>query len=153
MIRKLFLFSGGAFLLALVCLAGAAALVSNEVGTKGWNIGLIKDGDHVRIGKGEAGKPEPSTSKTIAWTGGDLLAVDLPAGEEEHVDPPLAGAVEQFAGAVGPEIVLAALQQRHVRPAVAARARQPCRGRRDRRGIADRDMPHVADQVGDDGGQ
>lgn len=79
MIRKLFLFSGGAFLVALVCLAGAAALVSNEVGTKGWNIGLIKDGDHLRIGKGEAGKPEPSTSKTIAWTGGDLLAVDLPA--------------------------------------------------------------------------
>ena len=75
MIRKLFLFSGGAFLVALVCLAGAAALVSDEVGTKGWNIGLIKDGDHVRIGKGEAGKPEPSTSKTIAWTGGDLLAV------------------------------------------------------------------------------
>ncbi len=79
MIRKLFLFSGGAFILALVCLAGAAALVTNQIGTKGWNIGLIKDGDHIRIGKGEAGKPELSTSKTIAWTGGDLLAVDLPA--------------------------------------------------------------------------
>ena len=79
MIRKLFLFSAGAFVLSLVCLAGAAALVSNEVGTKGWNIGLITEGDRVRIGKGEAGKPEPSTSKTLAWTGGDLLAVDLPA--------------------------------------------------------------------------
>ena len=79
MIRKLFLFSGGAFLVALVCLAGAAALVSNQIGSTGWNIGLIKDGDHVRIGKGETAKPEPSTSKTLTWTGGDLLAVDLPA--------------------------------------------------------------------------
>jgi hypothetical protein len=79
MIRKLFLFSGGAFVLSLVCLAGAAALVTNEVGTKGWNVGVTTEGDHIRIGKGEAGKPEASTSKTLAWTGGDLLAVDLPA--------------------------------------------------------------------------
>src|SRR5664279_2030096 len=44
------------------------------------------------------------------------LAVDLPAGEEEHIDAALPGAVEQFARAVGEEIMLAALQQRHVRP-------------------------------------
>ncbi|ESQ92379.1 GIN domain-containing protein [Asticcacaulis benevestitus] len=79
MIRKLFLFSGGAFVLSLVCLAGAAALVSNEVGTKGWNWGWIQDGDTVRFRNGPSAKPEPNTSKTLAWSGGDLLAVDLPA--------------------------------------------------------------------------
>ena len=81
------------------------------------------------------------------------LAVDLSAGEEEHVDAALAGAVEQFARAVGPESVLAAAQQRHVRPPVSAFARQQRGGRRDRRGIADRDMAHVADQPRDHVGE
>src|SRR6185437_7659379 len=58
----------------------------------------------------------------------------------------LAGAVEQFARAVGEEIVFAALQQRDVRLSVSARASQQRGGCRDRRSIADRDMPHVADQ-------
>lgn len=79
MIRKLFLFSGATFVISLVCLAGAAALISNEVGTTGWNWGWIKDGDSIRFRNGPAAKPEPTTNKTLAWTGGDLLAVDLPA--------------------------------------------------------------------------
>ena len=51
------------------------------------------------------------------------FAVDLAAGEEEHVDAALAGAVEQLAPAVGEEGVPPAAEQRHVGPAVAARAR------------------------------
>ena len=39
------------------------------------------------------------------------------------------------------------------RAAVAARAGEQRRRRRDRRGIADRDMAHVADQAGDDAGE
>ncbi len=39
------------------------------------------------------------------------LAVDLPAGEKKYVDAALAGAIEQFARAIGEEIVLPALQQ------------------------------------------
>src|SRR6185437_16148182 len=39
-------------------------------------------------------------------------AIDLRAREEEDVDAPLAGAVEEIAPAVGPEIVLGALLQR-----------------------------------------
>ena len=76
------------------------------------------------------------------------FAVDLAAGEEEHVDAALAGAVEQLAPAVGEEGVLRAAEQRHVGLGPSPRSRgEQRRGRRDRRGIADRDVPHVADQV------
>jgi len=47
------------------------------------------------------------------------LAVDLAAGQKEHIDPALPGAVEQFASAVGEEGVLPAAEERDVRPAVA----------------------------------
>src|SRR6516164_4677736 len=61
------------------------------------------------------------------------LAVDLSAGEEEHVDPTLPGAVEKFARAVGEEVVLAALQERDVgTPAAIALPREQRGGRRDR---------------------
>jgi hypothetical protein len=79
------------------------------------------------------------------------LAVDLPPGEEERVDTALAGAIEQFAPAVGEPVPL---QQRDVGAAAAVPlARQERRRCRDRRGVADRDVPHVADQPGDDVGQ
>jgi hypothetical protein len=52
------------------------------------------------------------------------LAVDLSAREEERVDAALPGAVEQLAPAVGEEALPAAAQQRDLRPAVAALARQ-----------------------------
>ena len=51
------------------------------------------------------------------------LAVDLAAGQKEHVDAALAGAVEQLARAVGEEGVRAALQQRDV--GAPGRARAP----------------------------
>src|SRR5215472_9053728 len=57
------------------------------------------------------------------------LAVDLSAREEEHVDAALPGTVEQLAPAVGEEALPAAAQQRDLRPAVAALARQQRRRR------------------------
>ena len=63
------------------------------------------------------------------------FAVDLPAGEKEHVDAALAGAIEQFAAAVGEEALAAAAEQRDVGPAVAALARQQRGGGGDRRGV------------------
>ena len=77
------------------------------------------------------------------------FAVDLAAGEEEHIDAALPGAVEQLASAVGEEHVPPAAEQRDVGLAAAALAQRERRERRDRRGIADRDMPHVADQPHD----
>ncbi len=81
------------------------------------------------------------------------LAVDLAAGEKEHVDAALAGAVEQFARAVGEEGVGAAAEQRDVRLAATALARQQRRRCRDRRRGADRDVAHVADQPADHVGE
>src|SRR5215213_10227543 len=52
------------------------------------------------------------------------LAVDLAAGEEEHVDTALSGAVEQLAPAIGKEHVVAAAEQRHVRPPATALAQR-----------------------------
>src|SRR5262249_25505509 len=81
------------------------------------------------------------------------LAVDLSAREEEQVEATLAGAVEQLAPAVGEEALPAAAQQRDLRPAVAALARQQ-RGRgRNGRGRADRHVTGIADQAGNDAGK
>ena len=77
------------------------------------------------------------------------FAVDLAAREEEHIDTALAGAVEQLAPAVGEEHVAAAAEQRHVGLSAAALAQRQRGQRRDRRGIADRHMPHFADQPHD----
>ena len=81
------------------------------------------------------------------------LAVDLGAGQKERVDPSLAGAIEQFAPAVGEEVLPPAAQQRDIGPPAAALARQHRRGRRDRRGGADGDVARVADQSRDAAGQ
>src|ERR1041385_1903418 len=85
------------------------------------------------------------------------FAVDLAARQEEHVDAALAGAVEQFAAAVGEEGVFGAAEQRDVGPVeielAAAGAGEQRRCRRNRRGVADRDVLHDADQVGAHGGE
>src|SRR6185437_7889201 len=59
------------------------------------------------------------------------FAVDLAARQEEHVDAPLARTIEQLAPTVGEEVVLPALQQRHIGPPAAARATQQRRRRRN----------------------
>ncbi len=71
------------------------------------------------------------------------FAVDLSAGQKEHIDAALAGAVEQFARAVGEKGVSAAAEQRDVRPSMTAFAGEQRRGRRNGRGGADRDMAHI----------
>src|SRR6516162_3221583 len=81
------------------------------------------------------------------------LAVDLSAREEERVDAALPGAVEQLAPAVGEEALPAAAQQRDLRPAVAALARQQRRRRRNRRGRAHRHVTGITDQAGNDAGK
>src|SRR5579871_7041953 len=66
------------------------------------------------------------------------VAVDLAAGKKEHVDPALARAVEQLASAIGEEVVLAALQQRHIGHAAASCPRQQRGHGGNRRSVADR---------------
>jgi hypothetical protein len=75
------------------------------------------------------------------------------AGEEEHIDAALAGAVEQLAGAVGEEGVGAAAQQRDVGPPATALARQQRRSCRDGRGDANRHVADVANEPADHVGE
>src|SRR5262245_11909850 len=80
-------------------------------------------------------------------------AINLSAREEEDIDAALARTVEQLAGAISEEIVLAALQQGDVWAAATAFARQQCRRCRNWRGIADSDVSNVSDQSRDDVGE
>ena len=79
MIRKLLIVAAGGLVVSVACLAGATALVSHDLGAKGWNWSVVHDGDHVRFLKGAAAKPEPTLNKTLAWAGSDTLNLDLPA--------------------------------------------------------------------------
>src|SRR6266436_1021885 len=80
-------------------------------------------------------------------------AIDLAPGQKEYVDATLARTVEQLAPAVGEEVVLAALKQRHIGHSAATRPRQQRRHGGNRRGIADRDVTHVADHARDHVGE
>ena len=85
------------------------------------------------------------------------LAVDLPAAEEEQVDPPLAGQVEQLPRALGEGVAAALVQQRQAHR-MAQLLHQPAGRGRDGGGGADRDMPRrrrigVQDQPGERGGE
>ncbi len=78
MIKNLLITSAGAFVISVACLAGAAALVRHDLNGNGWDLSFTKVGDHVHMVKGEAAKPEQAGSATLAWPGGNRLAIDLP---------------------------------------------------------------------------
>src|SRR4029077_2121351 len=81
------------------------------------------------------------------------LAVDLATGQKEYVDAALAGAIKQFARAVGKERVRAAAKKRHERFATAAFACQERGSCGNRRSRANGDMTRVTDQPADDVGE
>ncbi len=78
MIRNLLVFSGIATVLSVACLCGAAGVVSHDLGAHGWTWSMVKDGNHLHFQKAPAAA-DPSTTKTLAWTGGDTLILDVPA--------------------------------------------------------------------------
>jgi len=90
MIRKLFLFAGVSFVISIGCIAASAALVSQDLSAHGWNWSIQEDGDHIRFRKGDLVKPDPSVTKTLAWTGGNRLSVDVPA-DVVYTQGPVAG--------------------------------------------------------------
>ena len=78
MIKNLLITAAGAFVVSLACIGGAAALIRHDIATTGWNLNLVKIGDHVHVVKGEAARPEQVANATLAWPGGNHLDVDLP---------------------------------------------------------------------------
>lgn len=81
MIRTLFIIAGGATVLALGSLAGAAALGGGDLARNGysWTFTEERDSDRIRIARGEPGRDRgPRVSRTESFTGGDRLILDAP---------------------------------------------------------------------------
>lgn len=84
MIRNLIIIAVASFLLAVVCFAGAAAVGGRDLMEHGWHISpamleaLDEDSDvSVRVGGHELAGPD--VTRDLAWSGGSLLQVDVPA--------------------------------------------------------------------------
>lgn len=71
MVRTLLIIAAASFVLMLAAFGGAAAIGGPRLWQDGWSIGF-EDGD-------SAQSSGPTTERTLEWTGGDTLAVDLPA--------------------------------------------------------------------------
>lgn len=84
MIRNLLIIAGAAFVLSLVTLGGAAAIGGRDMAAHGWSW-TFRDGENgdfkvVRADDQRAAE----VTRTLAWTGGDTLVIDLP-GTVEYV--------------------------------------------------------------------
>jgi hypothetical protein len=90
MIRNLLVITGVGFLLALVGIGGAVALVGNDVRTHDWTWVVTDDAPGDSSFRLEKGEVSPDISRTIAWAGGDRLAIDVP-GEISYVQGDEAG--------------------------------------------------------------
>ena len=78
MIRSLFIIAGASLVLAIVCLAGAAAVGGQEIARDGWKI----SGDEWSLAEGDfnwESSDENIVTREIAWEGGEALAFDLSA--------------------------------------------------------------------------
>ena len=80
MIRTLFIIAGAALVLCLVTMGGALALGGHDLQRHGWAWTIKnRDGETIRFERVKNAGTEdlgPFTTRTLAWTGGDTLAVD-----------------------------------------------------------------------------
>ena len=91
MIRNLLVITGVGFVLALVGIGGAFALVGNDIRTHDWTwVVTDDDGPGKSDFRLERGEVQPDVTRTIEWSGGDRLAVDVP-GEISYVQGDEAG--------------------------------------------------------------
>lgn len=106
MIRNLTIVAVASFVLALGCFGGAVALGGRDFMKHGWNIPMkdwhveVDDNhDRVSIRPGSADIDEGETSsRDIAWAGGDALQVDVPADVIFTQAAPGAGAAIKVTG-------------------------------------------------------
>ncbi len=81
MIRTLFIIAGSAFLLCLVSFAGAAALGGADIKRNGWSWVIDEEDGHTSIRRSTSVEisEAPETTRTVPWTGGETLTLDLAA--------------------------------------------------------------------------
>ena len=82
MIRKLLIVSAAGAAISIACLAAAVALGIQDLGAHGWDWTFSETGNHIRLVKGVPGPAPADASKTLPWTGGDLLSVATDADVE-----------------------------------------------------------------------
>ncbi len=105
MIRTLLIIAGAALVLAIATLGGAAAIGGQDLARHGWAWTFRDDnGDTVRLQR-DNGVREPDISRTLAWTGGDRLMLDLP-NDVTYVQGPEAGVVITGPKALADRVVL-----------------------------------------------
>ena len=83
MIRTLLIIAGAAFVLALASLAGGVAVGGRDMARHGWEWTFRNQGEggDLHIVREDGTEPTEVT-RTLAWTGGDKLVVDLDADVE-----------------------------------------------------------------------
>jgi hypothetical protein len=98
MIRTLLIITGASLVLCAASLGGAAAIGGADLTRNGWNWTFDDDGEPhtVHFDRVDRG---PRVSRTIAWTGGDRLEVEIPADviyvEDDAASVEVSGAQSQ----------------------------------------------------------
>jgi hypothetical protein len=91
MIRTLLIITGASLVLCIAAGAGALALGGRDLARHGWTWTVHdRDGDSVRFERVYNGERETRVTRTLAWTGGDRLQVEVP-GEVVYVQGAEAG--------------------------------------------------------------
>ena len=90
MMRNLLVITGVGFVLAIVGIGGAFAMVGNDVRKHDWTWVITDDAPGDSSFRIERGPVQPDIERTVAWTGGDSLSVDVP-GEVTYVQGATAG--------------------------------------------------------------
>ena len=81
MIRNLIIIAVASFVLTLACFAGVAAIGGRELAEHGWSVpaAIFDDENNFSFSVGGSEEAGPETSSDLAWIGGALLQVDIPA--------------------------------------------------------------------------
>lgn len=93
MIRTLLIITGAGLLLCTVAAAGTMALGGRDLARNGWSWTIHdRDGDSVRFERSTSPDAGPKVTRTLEWTGGDRLQVEIP-GDIVYVQGAEAGVV------------------------------------------------------------
>lgn len=82
MIRNLIVIAVASFVLTVICVAGVAAVGGRDLMENGWRIpaAIFDDEDNVSISISPGRRHNgPDVTRDLAWPGGTLLEIDLPA--------------------------------------------------------------------------
>lgn len=90
MIRTLFIIAGAGVVLATGALAGAAALTGNDLKHHDWTWSVTENNTDGSDFSMQRGPGQPDVTRTLAWTGGDRLQIEVP-GDVTYIQGTEAG--------------------------------------------------------------